>query len=69
MKPPERGAKVLEGVCIEKVATFSVGQAVTSLLVNKKNNLHQSRNIIFFYTTIFGQIGSSIQINFDDEFL
>lgn len=75
-KPPERGAPIPSGVHLEKVATFSIGQAITSLLVNKYNkvnpvnfnNHNASQTVVFFYTSLFGQVGAVVQIASDEEF-
>lgn len=69
-QPPERGASVPAGRCLEKVATFSVGQAITSILINTRNSVAfgNEASLVFFYTTLFGQIGAVVQISSDEEF-
>ena len=60
-RPPDRGILMSPGRNLVNLATISVGsQAITSLVYINKT---------IFYTTIFGQIGSLVEISNDNEYI
>lgn len=58
--PPTRGYEYPPNISqLEKIASFSTCEAVTSLMKSPKEN-------VIFYTTLLGQIGALILLNNDD---
>ena len=62
-RPPDRGVYMPSSIgSFIKLASYNVGEAITSIIKA------ESSEALFFYTTLFGQIGAFIQIKDDDDY-